>query len=148
MGELVFGQSFRCLENIHYHPWIEFIFSSIKFGAVIVAMTYVGLGELVQIIVKLSANAVSRVQSYTEEMVRARLAMDQGRDDLFEGLVKRTEEWVCEYFPFYQVDPMTLNSNLIMNLYRTCHLRNCLHPHSFLRWRAPKLRQLHCRALR
>lgn len=93
VGELVFGQSFRCLENIHYHPWIEFIFSSIKFGAVIVAMTYVGLGELVQIIVKLSANAVSRVQSYTEEMVRARLAMDQGRDDLFEGLVKRTEEW-------------------------------------------------------
>ncbi|KAI0882407.1 putative cytochrome P450 [Annulohypoxylon maeteangense] len=93
VGDLVFGQSFRCLENIHYHPWIEFIFSSVRFGAVIVAMTYIGLGELVQVMVKVSANTIKRVQKYTEDMVRTRLAMEHERDDLFEGLVKRREDW-------------------------------------------------------
>lgn len=60
-----------------------------------VAMTYVGLGDLVQILVKLGRNAVLRVRKYTDDMVRARLAMEKERDDLFEGLVKRREEWVC-----------------------------------------------------
>ncbi|KAI1418230.1 putative cytochrome P450 [Hypoxylon sp. FL1857] len=93
VGDLVFGQSFRCLENINYHPWIEFIFRSVRYGAVMVAMSYAGLGELVQIIVKASKNAVNRVRKYTDDMVRTRLAMDKGRDDLFEGLVKRREDW-------------------------------------------------------
>ncbi|KAI0837328.1 putative cytochrome P450 [Hypoxylon sp. FL0890] len=93
VGDLVFGQSFRCLENIDYHPWIEFIFGSVRYGAVMVAMSYVGLGELVQIIVKLGKNAVNRVRKYTDDMVRKRLAMEKGRDDLFEGLIKRREDW-------------------------------------------------------
>ncbi|KAI4870708.1 putative cytochrome P450 [Hypoxylon rubiginosum] len=93
VGNLVFGQSFHCLENVNYHPWIEFIFRSVRFGAVMVAMTYVGLGDLVQILVKLGRNAVLRVRKYTDDMVRARLAMEKERDDLFEGLVKRREEW-------------------------------------------------------
>ncbi|KAI1403738.1 putative cytochrome P450 [Hypoxylon fuscum] len=93
VGNLVFGQSFQCLENINYHPWIEFIFRSVRLGAFTVALTYVGLGELVQIMVRMSKNAVMKVRRYTDDMVRTRLAMEKERDDLFEGLVKRREEW-------------------------------------------------------
>ncbi|KAL7623983.1 hypothetical protein AAE478_005540 [Parahypoxylon ruwenzoriense] len=93
VGHLVFGQSFRCLESIHYHPWIEFIFKSVRFGAVLVAMTYVGLGEIVQVIVAAGGNAIKKVRKYTDDMVKSRLSMDKQRDDLFEGLVKRREEW-------------------------------------------------------
>ncbi|KAI6092809.1 putative cytochrome P450 [Hypoxylon rubiginosum] len=93
VGNLVFGQSFHCLENVNYHPWIEFIFRSIRFGSIMVALTYVGLGDLVQIMAKMGGNAVIRVRKYTDDMVKKRLAMDKERDDLFEGLVKRREEW-------------------------------------------------------
>lgn len=92
----MFGQSFKCLENIDYHPWIEFIFSSVRFGAILVAMRYAGLDTLVQTIVKSGNVAVNRVRKYTDEMVRTRLAMEKDRDDLFEGIVKRREEWVCK----------------------------------------------------
>ncbi|KAI1781041.1 putative cytochrome P450 [Hypoxylon cercidicola] len=93
VGDLVFGQSFHCLDNINYHPWVEFIFGSIRLGAIMVSMTYVGLGELVQIMVKMSKNAVVRVRKYTDDMVQTRLAMKKDRDDLFDGLVKRRQEW-------------------------------------------------------
>ncbi|KAI1376114.1 putative cytochrome P450 [Hypoxylon crocopeplum] len=93
VGNLVFGQSFHCLENVNYHPWIEFIFKSIRIGSILVAMTYVGLGDLVQILVNIGGNAVLTVRKYTDDMVRTRLAMDKDRDDLFEGLVKKREDW-------------------------------------------------------
>ncbi|KAI1388851.1 putative cytochrome P450 [Hypoxylon trugodes] len=93
VGDLVFGQSFHCLDNVDYHPWIEFIFSSIRFGAITVAMTYLGLGDLVQLLVKLGGNAIKRVRKYTDDMVRTRLSMEKDRDDLFEGLIKRREDW-------------------------------------------------------
>ncbi|KAI1343972.1 putative cytochrome P450 [Xylariaceae sp. FL0016] len=93
VGSLVFGQSFNCLENIHYHPWIEFIFKGVRFGGIMVAMSYVGLNEVVQILFKVLGSAIAKVQKYTDDMVRTRLNMEKGRDDLFEGLVKRREEW-------------------------------------------------------
>ncbi|KAF5628928.1 cytochrome P450 monooxygenase [Fusarium sp. NRRL 52700] len=33
MGDLVFGQSFDCLTNWGYHPWVQLIFDSVKAGA-------------------------------------------------------------------------------------------------------------------
>ncbi|KAI0181453.1 putative cytochrome P450 [Hypoxylon sp. FL1284] len=68
VGDLVFGQSFQCLENVNYHPWVDFIFKSVRFGSVMVAMTYVGLGELVQIILNLGRTAVSTAREYTSDM--------------------------------------------------------------------------------
>ncbi|KAI1179470.1 isotrichodermin C-15 hydroxylase [Nemania sp. FL0916] len=93
VGSLVFGQSFRCLENASYHPWIDFIFKSIRGGAVTVAMTYVGLSELVQLLFHVGSFSIKQVRKYTDEMLKSRLAMEKSRDDLFEGLVKRRQEW-------------------------------------------------------
>ncbi|KAI0200638.1 isotrichodermin C-15 hydroxylase [Astrocystis sublimbata] len=93
VGNLVFGQSFNCLENSSTHQWINFILKSIRGGAIIVALTYLGLGELVELAWKMGLLAFKVVQQYTDEMVTKRLAMEKSRVDLFEGLVKKREEW-------------------------------------------------------
>ncbi|TGJ86836.1 hypothetical protein E0Z10_g1936 [Xylaria hypoxylon] len=93
IGNLVFGQSFNCLKNADYHPWIDFIFKSVRSGAVLTAMTYVGLADLVQLLFKLGGFAITQVRHYTDEMVRSRLSMEKSREDLFEGLVKRRDDW-------------------------------------------------------
>jgi cytochrome P450 len=94
VGSLVFGQSFHCLESADYHPWIEFMMRSVKVGAVLVAMTYVGLAELVQVMFKVGGFAIAKVRRYTDSMLKSRLAMEKDREDLFEGLIKRRTEWV------------------------------------------------------
>jgi hypothetical protein len=33
MGDLVFGESFGCLDSSDYHPWVKLIFDSVKLGA-------------------------------------------------------------------------------------------------------------------
>lgn len=93
VGHLVFGQSFKCLDRATYHPWIDFIFKGVRGGAVATAMAYIGLSELVQIMFKLGGFHIRRVQGYTDEMVQTRLDMSKSHEDLFEGLVKRREEW-------------------------------------------------------
>ncbi|KAI0395986.1 isotrichodermin C-15 hydroxylase [Xylariaceae sp. FL0594] len=93
VGSLVFGQSFHCLENVGYHPWIEFIFKSVKGGAVATALTYVGLNPLVQFLFQIGGFAIKRVRQYTDKMLYDRLHMDEPRDDLFEGLMKKRKEW-------------------------------------------------------
>ncbi|KAI1354177.1 isotrichodermin C-15 hydroxylase [Xylaria sp. FL0043] len=93
VGSLVFGQSFNCLKDANYHPWIEFIFKSVRGGAVATALTYIGLGELVQILFRLNGFSITQVKGYTDAMVKTRLSMEKPREDLFEGLVKRRDAW-------------------------------------------------------
>lgn len=40
MGDLVFGQSFDCLTNWGYHPWVRLIFDSVKAGAFVRCAKY------------------------------------------------------------------------------------------------------------
>ena len=97
IGNLVFGQSFGCLERRDYHPWIAFILEGTRLVAVIKALSYVGLGEFVQIMFKFGASGTLKtVRGYTDALVTSRLNMEKGREDLFEGLVKKRDEWVCE----------------------------------------------------
>lgn len=94
VGDLVFGQSFGCLEGSDYHPWISFIFKSVRSGAWLVSLCYVGLSEVVQLIWKFSSFLpFAKMQGYINGMLESRLSLDKERHDLFEGLVKRREEW-------------------------------------------------------
>ncbi|KAI0484433.1 isotrichodermin C-15 hydroxylase [Xylariaceae sp. FL0804] len=93
VGDLVFGQPFRCLESADYHPWVGFLFRSVRLGAGMVALTYVGGGALVQLAYRLGVRTLRALREYTDGMLRTRLAMEQPRPDLFEGLLKRRDEW-------------------------------------------------------
>lgn len=99
-SDLVFGESFHCLETVNYHPWVAYIMRSIRFHAVILALGYSGLSGLVQMIHKLGGFlALSKIQEYTNSMLKSRLGMGKARNDLFEGLAKKQEEWVRGLHP-------------------------------------------------
>ncbi|KAK6193011.1 hypothetical protein LQW54_012895 [Pestalotiopsis sp. IQ-011] len=94
VGDLVFGQSFGCLEHVDYHPWVSFIFKSVRFGSVAVALSYIGLGELVQVMFKINSfTAISKMRDLISGFLHHRLEATEDRNDLFEGIVKKREEW-------------------------------------------------------
>ncbi|KAI1473978.1 putative cytochrome P450 [Daldinia eschscholtzii] len=107
VGDLVFGQSFHCLENIDYHPWIESLFNSVRFSAIMIALTYMGFGDLVQVIAKFGTS-LRKARQFTRDMLNVRLAVEGKRDDLFEGIVKKREEW---NIPF---DTLTANAFILV----------------------------------
>ncbi|GJC89806.1 trichothecene C-15 hydroxylase [Colletotrichum liriopes] len=93
-GDLIFGQSFNCLEHTDYHPWIAFILQTIRYNAFMTALKYIGLNPIVQGLFKIGGLAVMmKLGKRTDEMMQARLNMVQDRKDLFEGVLKRREEW-------------------------------------------------------
>ena len=51
-SDLIFAESFHCLETVNYHPWVGTIMKTIRFHAFMVALGYGGLRSLVQIIHK------------------------------------------------------------------------------------------------
>ncbi|KAI8240870.1 Cytochrome P450 monooxygenase 1 [Colletotrichum sp. SAR 10_96] len=93
-GDLIFGQSFQCLERADYHPWVAFIFGAIRFGSVMTSIKYIGLNFVVQGLFKMGGmKAMSQVRENTDEMMQNRMSMTDDRNDLFEGLLKRRKEW-------------------------------------------------------
>ncbi|KAI1846205.1 hypothetical protein JX265_010582 [Neoarthrinium moseri] len=94
VGDLVFGQSFQCLEKVRTHPWVAFIFQSVKYGATTVALNYLGLSPVTQIIFKIGGlSAIKTMRKYINDLLTSRLSVKGDRNDLFEGIVKRREEW-------------------------------------------------------
>lgn len=128
VGTLVFGQSFRCLESTNYHPWIEFIFKTIRGNGAVVAMTYLGLGIIPELIYRSGAFGIRKVHALTEDMVTTRLNAKRN-DDLFEGLVEKKDEWVSRPYIMPNVLPRE-NIELIVIRYRIYRSRNYRRTHS------------------
>ncbi|ORY67805.1 putative cytochrome P450 [Pseudomassariella vexata] len=94
IGSLVFGESFGCLQSAEYHPWIEFITRGIRFGAILSALSYLGLRWVVSIIYRAGgARAFANTRRSTDVTVRNRLKSGEPREDLFEAMVKKREEF-------------------------------------------------------
>ncbi|KAK4209464.1 cytochrome P450 [Rhypophila decipiens] len=99
-GDLIFGMSFKCLDGSEYHPWIAFIFQTVKAAAVMTVMSYCGLHWLVQVMYNtLGKNlAIKNAEQWTNVMLNNRLNnVEVGRVDLFEGLVRKKEEWKLSF---------------------------------------------------
>ena len=99
-GSLIFGESFNCLEGSHYHPWIEFIFATVKWGTGMSILSYLGFHWVVQLLFRSVGGSQNLVKTreFTRVMLEKRLAMEEGREnDLFEGLVKRRHEWGLDF---------------------------------------------------
>ncbi|KAL3703610.1 hypothetical protein TMatcc_010799 [Talaromyces marneffei ATCC 18224] len=93
-SDLIFGESFHCLQTVNYHPWVATIMKAIKFHAFMVALGYGGARPLVELIHKAGGFlAMKTMRGYIDSMLKSRLAMKQRHDDLFEGLAKRRDEW-------------------------------------------------------
>lgn len=110
-GSLIFGEAFGCLQGSQYHPWIEFIMGTVKWGVSISVLSYLGFHWAVQILFRLTGGSESliKVREFNDRMLEKRLAMEEGReDDLFEGLVKRRHEWNLSF------DKLTANAFILI----------------------------------
>lgn len=98
VGELVFGLSFGCLDKFQYNPWVHSMLESIKYGASMSAMIYVGWATFVQLFFRyFGSKHMKQLKKYTNDMVMSRLNFTQERNDLFEGMVQKQAEWVRNY---------------------------------------------------
>lgn len=88
IGDLVFGESFGCVDQGRFHPWISFIYSNLTnmmYAQMITTMGY--LGSFIQAIVprRILAQAFAHAQS-TRDKVDRRLARKDVRPDLISGI--------------------------------------------------------------
>lgn len=88
IGDLVFGESFDCVEQGRFHPWISFIFSNLTnmmYAQMTTTMGY--LGTFIQALVpsRIMAQAFAHAQS-TRDKVDRRLARKEVRPDLISGI--------------------------------------------------------------
>lgn len=87
MGDMVFGQSFDCLENWGYHPWVKLIFDSVKAGAFVRCAKYWSLlAPFAKFLVPPDVRR-RRVDQRRLALEKAeyRSSIDDGRQDLISG---------------------------------------------------------------
>lgn len=99
IGDLAFGESFGCLENSDYHPWVRNIFAVVKVASVVQLSTHFPWLRVLIVNVlssPLSRNRQSSHRKWTREKLlrRIELGKNQERPDLIEGLLKKKDEWV------------------------------------------------------
>jgi cytochrome P450 len=100
IGDLTFAESFGCLEKRTTHPFVELITATVDRGAYLLALRYLRLQWAVLGVLRLLAgDPLQFLNKMLGDKVKNRLAVEKERYDLFEGLVKRREEWVSVMLP-------------------------------------------------
>ncbi|KAK2728646.1 trichothecene c-15 hydroxylase [Colletotrichum kahawae] len=92
IGDLAFGESFGCLENSDYHPWVRLIFDDIKVGIYFfVFKSYKLLEPLLKMFVPKSLldKRVSHYQLIEEKLDR-RIAMGTPRPAFAQSMLNKT----------------------------------------------------------
>ena len=89
MGELVFGESFECLENSGYHAWVKLIFDSVKLGTFVRCSKF--FPQLTPFIQRFIPEELKRrrldQRQMASEKAAHRKAIDDGRQDLISGFL-------------------------------------------------------------
>ncbi|DAA75509.1 TPA_exp: putative Cytochrome P450 monooxygenase [Trichophyton benhamiae CBS 112371] len=89
-GELGFGESFDCLENSRYHPWIALLFNSVKAAAFISAAKFFPLITLM--LMKCIPESLKKVQKdhfqQIVDKVDRRLSWELDRPDFMSHVIK------------------------------------------------------------
>ncbi|KAJ5712657.1 hypothetical protein N7493_009125 [Penicillium malachiteum] len=91
IGDLAFGESFNCLKNSNYHPWVSIIFKNIKAGAYVSVARRVPGGDFLKRTLTpkslLRAKAIN--DKLTMEKVDARVKQtNNDRPDFFGNILK------------------------------------------------------------
>ncbi|KAH7073181.1 cytochrome P450 [Paraphoma chrysanthemicola] len=89
-GEMVFGQSYGCLSNQDYHPWVKLIFDAVKVGAFVRSIKYYPiLAPLAQRLVpKELGRRRMEQRELAKEKVEYRRSLGHERQDLLSGYLK------------------------------------------------------------
>lgn len=110
IGDLTFAESFGCLEEKRTHPFVEMITGVVTQGVWLFALRYLRLRWAVRLVMRRTGNdPLGQLRKGMAEKLEHRLSIEKERFDLFEGLMKRREEWVsCQMPSETQLPVMTL----------------------------------------
>lgn len=89
-GDLGFGESFDCLENSRYHPWIALLFNSVKAASFVAAVRFYPL--LQRILMKCIPKSLKDMQrqhfNQIVDKVHRRLNWELERPDLMSHVIR------------------------------------------------------------
>ena len=89
IGDLAFGESFYCLENVYKHPWIAFLFGNIKLIPIIGLFRRYGLLGLVEAMApKKLLEARQENYEYAKDKVLTRMKLGKDRGDFLDKVLK------------------------------------------------------------
>ena len=93
IGDLSFGESFNCLKDTRYHPWVSMIFDSLRLVVLTsVTMRFPPLQRLLKIYVpKRATQAREEVQALATEKVERRMNTKTTRPDFLAYILKHNE---------------------------------------------------------
>jgi cytochrome P450 len=93
-GDLGFGESFDCLQNSRYHPWIALLFGSVKAAAFVAAARYYPWIEYV--LMKCIPTSLKEKQkahfNQIVDKVRRRLNYEMERPDIMSHVIRKEED--------------------------------------------------------
>ena len=94
IGDLGFGESFKCLEDVKYHAWVETIISKFKAGTMGLAMQYYPAGRwfLQNWVPQSLIDDLVKQAQFTDEKVRHRLSLNVDRPDFLSEIQKHNDE--------------------------------------------------------
>ncbi|EOD48095.1 putative cytochrome p450 protein [Neofusicoccum parvum UCRNP2] len=99
IGHLAFAESFGCLANCEYHPWIEAMFSAIKYGVMMAALRRVQdnlAGIVVNLIPERIRKQRAEIFSVTDELVLRRRETAPAYTDFLTHLVQAEKDGKLE----------------------------------------------------
>jgi cytochrome P450 len=110
IGDLAFGESFGCLDNSDYHPWVKAIFELGRVGTFFQASCHYPLFQ--RLILSLIPNSAKEKRQqhldFTKAKLLKRMELGQDRPDLIEGLLKKKDEWNLD------LDKLEANASLLI----------------------------------
>ncbi|KAK4233267.1 Isotrichodermin C-15 hydroxylase [Achaetomium macrosporum] len=100
VGDLVFAESFGCLKREDGHFFVDLITGLVKQGPPQLALRYLGLASwkpvrffIDHVVPRFAPNHLKELRLAVRFKLKQRLEVKEDRSDLFEGIMKRREEW-------------------------------------------------------
>ncbi|KAF2735908.1 cytochrome P450 [Polyplosphaeria fusca] len=90
-GDLGFGESFGCLENSEYHPWVSLLFKFVRAGSAICCMNYYPWinSALMKCLPQSMKNATQQHYQLIVNKVAQRLNWELERPDIMSHVIKQ-----------------------------------------------------------
>ena len=93
IGDLGFGESFRCLDNNSLHPWVEELFSFSKVGALVAALRHYTIifKTLMRCLPASTLKAAQENYQWGVEKTHRRLCLDVQREDFVKQILQHSD---------------------------------------------------------
>lgn len=90
IGDLAFGESFGCLENVRMHPWVKAVFGSLATGVYFSSLQKYGLAPIFRFIApKDRVRARLENYRYASEKIERRMKYGKDRGDFLDKVLKK-----------------------------------------------------------